>query len=149
MFSSYCDKYFPILPSAVRERVTVYRSADRSAASGSNLCPVQLHVKIYVVLLLLQEKGIPLMGESSFLASWVNRRAMMMGMCVFFKIVLLFGSLPASSFVKPTTQGKFLLPEKCLLWHLCLTVNPCVMYFKVSGILHVPTLQVLKHYKSN
>ncbi|XP_042260397.1 mitogen-activated protein kinase kinase kinase 2 isoform X1 [Thunnus maccoyii] len=26
----------------------------------------------------LQEKGIPLMGESSFLASWVNRRAMMM-----------------------------------------------------------------------
>lgn len=35
-----------------------------------------------VWLLLFQEKGIPLMGESSFLASRVNRRAMMMGTCV-------------------------------------------------------------------
>lgn len=38
-------------------------------------------------------EGIPLMGESSFLASWVNRRAMMMGMCVcVFKKVLLLQS---------------------------------------------------------
>lgn len=68
-------------------------------------------VGIDVVLLLLQEKGIPLMGESSFLASWVNRRATMMGMCVCFKIVLLFGSEPASSSVRPATQGMFSLPD--------------------------------------
>lgn len=30
-----------------------------------------------VVIVLLQEKGVPLMGESSFLASWVNRATMM------------------------------------------------------------------------
>lgn len=34
---------------------------------------------IHLVLLLLQKEGIPLMGESSFLASWVNHRTMMMG----------------------------------------------------------------------
>lgn len=52
----------------------------------------------------LQEKGIPLMGESSFLASWFNRRAVMMGMfmCV---CVCLSGSGPAL-----LDCGMFLLP---------------------------------------
>lgn len=36
--------------------LTARRSADQSAASGLNLCPDQLHVRIYVVFLLLQEK---------------------------------------------------------------------------------------------
>ncbi|KAF3857065.1 hypothetical protein F7725_008924 [Dissostichus mawsoni] len=38
------------------------------------MCADQLHDRTDVVLVLLQEKGIPLMGESSFLASWMSRR---------------------------------------------------------------------------
>lgn len=39
-----------------KEIFAARRSADQSAASGLNLCPDQLHVRIYVVFLLLQEK---------------------------------------------------------------------------------------------
>lgn len=38
------------------------------------------HGEIHAVSCLLQEKGVRWMGESSVLASWVNRRTMMMGM---------------------------------------------------------------------
>ncbi len=113
--------------------VTVYRSAGQSAASCVlNLCPDQLHDRIYVVLLLLQEKGISLMGESSFLASWVNCRAMMMGMCVFSDSVTVWQS---ASFVFHQTYNlrNVFSPRAVFLWHLCLTVAPWVV-FSVNGI---------------
>lgn len=116
-------KFIAVAAAWLDNAPSCHRWTDQSAASGSDSCPHQLSdVRIYVVLLLLQEKGIPLMGESSFLASWVNRRAMMMGKCVCLKIVLLFGSRPTLSFVKPTTQGMFFPPWTMCLWHLYLTI---------------------------
>lgn len=48
----------------------------------------------------LQEKGIPLMGESSFLASWFNRCAVIMGMFIYV-CLLLYSSGSRSVFPQP------------------------------------------------
>lgn len=69
----------------------------------------------------LQEKGIPLMGESSFLASWFNRCAVMMGMFIYVCLcVCYYLAVGAALFpLSPATLGMFF--PTILFQHLGLT----------------------------
>ena len=70
----------------------------KSAPAVVCLCPCRLHGRIDVVFLLFQEKGIPWMGESSFLASWFDHCAIIMGTCVCVCVCVRTSVLPFDTF---------------------------------------------------
>lgn len=65
------------------------------------------------------------MGESSFLASWFNRCAVMMGMFIYVCLCVCYCLAvgPALFPLSPATPGMFFLP--LLLQHLCPTWILC------------------------
>lgn len=67
------------------------------------------------------------MGESSFLASWFNRFAVMMGMFIYVCLCVCYYLAvgPALFFLSPATLGMFFL--LLLFQHLCPTCISCNM----------------------